>query len=114
MTAAEAASAARPTLRGDARRIAPLAWPVFVGQVAVIAFSTVDTLLIARYAATDLAAVERGLLLALGGAWQFDGAGAALRCEAGTGVWWQGRAYGGYVAPQQPGAVLVVVQLHRA
>ena len=64
--------------------------------------------------ATDLAAVERGLLLALGGAWQFDGAGAALRCEAGTGVWWQGRAYGGYVAPQQPGAVLVVVQLHRA
>lgn len=64
--------------------------------------------------ATDLAAVERGLLLALGGAWQFDGDGAALRCEAGTGVWWQGSAHGGYVAPQQPGAVLVVVQLHRA
>ena len=30
-------------LRRGARRIAPLAWPVFVGQVAVIAFSTVDT-----------------------------------------------------------------------
>lgn len=64
--------------------------------------------------ATDLAAVERGLLLALGGAWQFDGDGAALRCEAGTGVWWQGSAHGGYVAPLQPGAVLVVVRLHRA
>ena len=30
-------------LRQGARRIAPLAWPVFVGQVAVLAFSTVDT-----------------------------------------------------------------------
>ncbi|MCO5123755.1 MAG: MATE family efflux transporter [Rhizobacter sp.] len=46
----------------DARRIAPLAWPVFVGQVAVLAFATVDTVLVGRFAALDLAA------LAIGGA----------------------------------------------
>lgn len=44
------------------RRIAPLAWPVLIGQLSVLAFSTVDTLLVARYAAVDLAA------LAIGGA----------------------------------------------
>lgn len=47
------------------RRIVPLAWPVFVGQLAVLAFSTVDTLLVARYAAArgsadDLAALAVG------------------------------------------------------
>ena len=47
---------------GSARRIAPLAWPVFIGQVAVLAFSTVDTMMAARAGATDLAA------LAIGGA----------------------------------------------
>ncbi len=47
---------------GSAKRIAPLAWPVFVGQVAVLAFSTVDTMMAARAGATDLAA------LAIGGA----------------------------------------------
>ena len=52
----------RPTLLHSARRIAPLAWPVFIGQVAVLAFSTVDTIMVARYAALDLAA------LAIGGA----------------------------------------------
>jgi MATE family multidrug resistance protein len=46
----------------SARRIAPLAWPVFVGQVAVLAFSTVDTMMAARAGGTDLAA------LAIGGA----------------------------------------------
>ena len=30
-------------LASSARRIAPLAWPVFIGQMAVLAFSTVDT-----------------------------------------------------------------------
>lgn len=49
-------------LRDSARRIAPLAWPVFVGQVAVLAFSTVDTVMTARASALDLAA------LAIGGA----------------------------------------------
>ena len=44
----------------SARRIAPLAWPVFVGQVAVLAFGTVDTVMVARYAALDLAALAIG------------------------------------------------------
>lgn len=42
------------------RRIAPLAWPVFIGQLAVLAFSTVDTVLVARYSALDLAALAVG------------------------------------------------------
>jgi MATE family multidrug resistance protein len=42
------------------RRIGPLAWPVFVGQIAVLAFSTVDTVLVARYSALDLAALAVG------------------------------------------------------
>ena len=46
----------------SARRIAPLAWPVLVGQLSVLAFATVDTVLVARTSATDLAA------LAIGGA----------------------------------------------
>ncbi len=49
-------------LAASAKRIAPLAWPVFVGQVAVLAFATVDTMMAARASATDLAA------LAIGGA----------------------------------------------
>jgi MATE family multidrug resistance protein len=52
----------RHGLLHSAGRIAPLAWPVFVGQLAVLAFSTVDTVMVARYAALDLAA------LAIGGA----------------------------------------------
>ena len=57
--AAAGMTAARP--RADsARRIAPLAWPVFVGQIAVLAFSTVDTVLVARYSALDLAALAVG------------------------------------------------------
>ncbi|MBX3621039.1 MAG: MATE family efflux transporter [Rhizobacter sp.] len=42
------------------RRIVPLAWPVFVGQLAVLAFSTVDTVMVARFAALDLAALAIG------------------------------------------------------
>ncbi|NRF70130.1 MATE family efflux transporter [Aquincola sp. S2] len=42
------------------RRIVPLAWPVFVGQLAVLGFSTVDTVLVARHSATDLAALAVG------------------------------------------------------
>jgi MATE family multidrug resistance protein len=48
------------SLAHDASRIAPLAWPVFVGQVAVLAFSTVDTVLVARHSALDLAALAVG------------------------------------------------------
>jgi multidrug resistance protein, MATE family len=42
------------------RRIVPLAWPVFVGQVALLAFGTLDTLLVSRVGATDLAALAVG------------------------------------------------------
>ncbi len=52
MTAANAAQ--------NARRIAHLAWPVFVGQIAVLAFSTVDTVMAARVSAIDLAALAVG------------------------------------------------------
>jgi MATE family multidrug resistance protein len=52
----------RTPLLDSARRIAPLAWPVFIGQAAVLAFGTIDTVMVARYAALDLAA------LAIGGA----------------------------------------------
>jgi MATE family multidrug resistance protein len=50
------------SLLSSARRIAPLAWPVFVGQVAVLSFATIDTMMVARSGALDLAA------LAIGGA----------------------------------------------
>jgi len=46
--------------RADAAHIVPLAWPVFMGQVAMVLFATVDTALIARYSATDLAALAIG------------------------------------------------------
>ncbi len=49
-----------PGLAASARRIAPLAWPVFVGQLAVLAFSTVDTIVVARHDALDLAALAIG------------------------------------------------------
>jgi multidrug resistance protein, MATE family len=44
----------------NARRIAALAWPVFIGAVAVLGFNTIDTLLIARHSVTDLAAFAIG------------------------------------------------------
>ena len=46
--------------RHDARRIATLAWPVLVGQLAVLAFSTIDTVMVARHSALDLAALAVG------------------------------------------------------
>lgn len=50
----------KPGLLDSLRRIAPQAWPVFIGQIAVLAFSTVDTLLLARHSAQDLAALAVG------------------------------------------------------
>ena len=50
----------RPRLKESALRLFPLAWPVFVGQIAVLAFSTVDTLMTARASALDLAALAIG------------------------------------------------------
>ena len=51
---------AHPSFTDSARRIVPLAWPVLVGQLAVLAFSTVDTVMVARYSALDLAALAVG------------------------------------------------------
>jgi multidrug resistance protein, MATE family len=50
----------RAALAASGRRLMPLAWPVFVGQISVLAFSTVDTVMVARYAALDLAALAIG------------------------------------------------------
>ena len=50
----------KPGLRDSVRRILPLAWPVFIGQMAVLGFGTVDTVLVARYSPTDLAALAVG------------------------------------------------------
>lgn len=58
MSTATASSATN--LLDSLQRIAPLAWPVFIGQIAVLAFGTLDTILIARYAAVDLAALSVG------------------------------------------------------
>lgn len=49
------------SLRDSFARILPLAWPVLVGQLAVLGFSTVDTILVARFAANDLAALSIGM-----------------------------------------------------
>jgi len=46
--------------RDDARHIAALAWPVLIGQLAVLGFTTVDTVLVGRHSATDLAALAVG------------------------------------------------------
>jgi MATE family multidrug resistance protein len=50
----------RHGLLHDAKRIAALAWPLFIGQLAVLAFSTVDTVMTARHSAVDLAALAVG------------------------------------------------------
>lgn len=44
----------------DIRRIVGLAWPVLVGQLAIIAFGVIDTAMVGRYSAIDLAALGLG------------------------------------------------------
>ena len=44
----------------DTRHILKLAWPVLVGQLAVLAFGTIDTVLLARMGSVDLAALAVG------------------------------------------------------
>ena len=51
----------RQSFGADVRRLVPLAWPVLVGQVAVLGFATIDTMLIARHDALDLAALAVGM-----------------------------------------------------
>ena len=53
-------SNATPGLGNSVRRIVPLAWPVFIGQLAVLGFGTIDTVLVARHSPTDLAALAVG------------------------------------------------------
>lgn len=53
-------AAAARRLRDSARQLAAIAWPVLIGQVSVLAFGTVDTLLVARHASADLAALAVG------------------------------------------------------
>jgi multidrug resistance protein, MATE family len=44
----------------DVRKIAELAWPVLIGQLAIIAFGVIDTAMVGRYSAVDLAALGLG------------------------------------------------------
>ncbi|GIZ51994.1 MATE family efflux transporter [Noviherbaspirillum aridicola] len=46
--------------RQDNRRILALAWPILVGQLAVIANGVIDTAMTSRFSATDLAALAIG------------------------------------------------------
>jgi MATE family multidrug resistance protein len=48
------------SFRHSVGRICTLAWPLFVGQLSVVAFSTVDTVLLGRHSAADLAALSVG------------------------------------------------------
>ena len=47
-------------LAHDIRRLMPLAWPVFIGQIAVLAFGTIDTLLVGRHSQASLGAFAVG------------------------------------------------------
>jgi environmental stress-induced protein Ves len=61
----------------------------------------------------DLAACSAGLLLAQRGGWQVragGGAGAAIACQSGTGLWWDGASHGWHVAAQDAGAALIAVR----
>ncbi|CAG4903916.1 MATE family efflux transporter [Paraburkholderia saeva] len=44
----------------NVRKIAALAWPVLIGQLAIIAFGVIDTAMVGRYSAIDLAALGLG------------------------------------------------------
>jgi len=50
----------RPGFAGSVARITDLAWPLFIGQISVVAFATVDTMLLGRHSAADLAALSVG------------------------------------------------------
>lgn len=46
--------------RTDLRHLSTLAWPIFIGQLAVIANNVIDTAMTSRYSAVDLAALAIG------------------------------------------------------
>jgi multidrug resistance protein, MATE family len=63
MSALPSLGAATPAghgLRHDVQRMLPLAWPLFIGQLAVLGFGTIDTVLVARHSPNDLAALAVG------------------------------------------------------
>ncbi|CAB3756260.1 MATE family efflux transporter [Paraburkholderia solisilvae] len=49
-----------PELLDDIYCIARNAWPVLIGQLALVAFETIDTTMVGRYSAVDLAALGLG------------------------------------------------------
>ncbi len=51
---------ATPATPSFTSRVAHLAWPILIGQLAVIANGVVDTMMTARHSATDLAALGLG------------------------------------------------------
>lgn len=53
-------SAVTPPPGSFSFRVAALAWPILIGQLAVIANGVIDTMMTARYSATDLAALGLG------------------------------------------------------
>ena len=53
-------SAVTPPSGSFSFRVAALAWPILIGQLAVIANGVIDTMMTARYSATDLAALGLG------------------------------------------------------
>ena len=46
--------------RADLRHLSTLAWPIFIGQLAVVANNVIDTAMTSRYSAIDLAALAIG------------------------------------------------------
>ena len=52
--------AASPHNSSLTSRVARLAWPILVGQLAVVANGVIDTAMTARYSATDLAVLGLG------------------------------------------------------
>jgi MATE family multidrug resistance protein len=44
----------------DLRRIVVLAWPILIGQLAIIAFGVIDTAMVGRFSSLDLAALGLG------------------------------------------------------
>ena len=103
MQPSEESTAPKTPFLDNARRIARLAWPVFIGQLSVLAFSTIDTVLVARFSSQDLAALAvgaatyvtvfvgfMGVVLAIGPiAGQLYGAGrlSAVGRQVHQGIW---------------------------
>jgi len=48
-------------IRSHTSRIASLAWPILIGQLALIANGVIDTAMVSRFSAMDLAALALGV-----------------------------------------------------